>query len=228
MAITWINRIQTPPSDSSTIAGNAKVDGWFITRPLLFQTAGISKGLPSATIHDITGPAWIYPAFKTVALWALAFAGAAGALYLLWWLSRRIQKAIRLRRMSPRERALYELSELLAQDLIARQKIKEFYLELTMIVRHYIERAHAIRAPEQTTEEFLAAVTRKPVFTREVVIKLKTFLQTSDLVKFAAYRPERQIIDQTISTARDYIDTDEKTAQRSGAATKIEFHRPLR
>ena len=204
MAITWINRGQTPPSE-----------GWFITRPLIFQAAGIAKGPPGATINDIANPVWIYPAFKTVALWTFLIACAAGAVCLLWWLSRRIHKAIKLRRMSPRERALYELGELLAQDLIAKQKIKEFYLEITMIVRRYIERAHAIRAPEQTTEEFLLAVTRNPGFTREVITKLKIFLQTGDLVKFAAYRPERKIIDQTLATARDYIDTDEKTKQEA-------------
>jgi len=203
MPVTWINR-GPPPSE-----------GWFATRPVIFQSADIMKGPPGATIHDITDPVWIYPAFKTVALWTLSVIGAAGAFYLLWWLSRRIHKAIKLRRMSPRERALYELNELLAQDLVAKQKIKEFYLELTMIVRRYIERAHAIRAPEQTTEEFLVAVTRNPDFTREVVAKLKIFLQTSDLVKFAAYQPEREIIEQTLATAHDYIETDENAKQEA-------------
>lgn len=207
MAITWINRAQTPSSE-----------GWFATRPLLFQTAGISKGPPGATIHDITGPVWIYPAFKTIAIWALVIICAAGAFYLLWRLSRHIHKAIQLRRMSPRERALYELGKLLAQDLVAKQKIKEFYLELTMIVRRYIERAHAIRAPEQTTEEFLVAITRNPAFKREVVRKLQVFLQTADLVKFAAYQPALEIIDQTIATARDYIYTDELAKQETKEA----------
>ncbi len=200
MAVTWVNREQA-------------AEGWFATPALVFQPAGLAKGPPGGSINDIAGPVWIYPAFKTVALWTLLVAGAAGALYLLWWLSRRIHRAIKLRRMSPRERALFELNELMEQDLVGKQKIKEFYLELTMIVRRYIERAHAIRAPEQTTEEFLLAVTRNPEFSREVVAKLRIFLQTGDLVKFAVYRPERQVIDQTIVTARDYIETDEKEKQ---------------
>ena len=202
MAVTW--------TASARAGGGSQTEGWFATRPITFQVAGISKGPPGTAIHETDGPITIYPPFKTVAGWALAAAAAAAALYLLWRLSRRVQRAIRLRRMSPRERALYELGELLAQDLVARDKIKEFYLELTMIVRRYIERAHAIRAPEQTTEEFLVAVTLNHDFKREVVRKLQTFLQTADLVKFAAYRPAREIIDQTLATARDYIDTDEK------------------
>ena len=214
MAITWINRAPAPPSDPSAIAGSAPAEGWFASRPIILQAVAVAKGPPGATIHDIAAPAWIYPPFKTVALWALSIIGVAGAVYLLWRISRRIHRAIKLRRMSPRERALYELNELMAQDLIGKDKIKEFYLGLTMIVRRYIERAHAIRAPEQTTEEFLGAATRNPEFSREVVLKLQTFLQTADLVKFAAYRPEREIIDQTLATARDYIDTDEQVQAR--------------
>lgn len=199
MAVSWIDHGQTPPSE-----------GWFATRPLLFKTVGISPCPPGATIHDITGPVWIYPAFQTVALWALGIICTAGLVYTLWRISRRIHRAIKLRRMSPRERALYELNELLEQDLIVKQKIKEFYLELTMIVRRYIERAHNIKAPEQTTEEFLVAATRNPDFNREVTLKLKAFLQTADLVKFAVYRPEPTVIDNTLATARNYIDTDVK------------------
>ena len=199
MAITWANRAQETVSE-----------GWFATHPIVFQAAAVADGPPAVNIHDIAAPLWIYPPFRTIALWLLAFVAAAGLFYLLWWSSRRIHRAIQLRRMSPRERAIYELKELLAQDLIGRRKIKEFYLALTMIVRRYIERAHAIRAPEQTTDEFLVAATKNPDFTRDVVVKLRAFLSTADLVKFAAYRPESEVIDQTLVTARDYIETDEQ------------------
>ncbi|MDD5483397.1 MAG: hypothetical protein PHP98_07080 [Kiritimatiellae bacterium] len=197
LAVAWTNHAVSPPAA-----------GWFATRPLCFQAVQIAPGAPAASIQDIAGPVWIYPAFRTVAGWAAAILAAAGVIFLLWRMSRRIHRAVKLRRMSPRERALYELNELLEQDFIAKQQVKEFYLKITMIVRRYIERAHSIRAPEQTTEEFLAAAAGNGVFSREVVGKLRAFLQTADLVKFAAYRPGREIIGQTVSTARDYIETD--------------------
>ena len=214
MAIVWINRAATPPSDPSATAGGAAAEGWFASPPIVLQPVAVAKGTPGATIQDIAAPAWIYPPFKTVALWALCIIGSAGAVYLLWRISRRIHRAIKLRHMSPKERALYELNELLTRDFIGKGRIKEFYLELTMIVRRYIERAHAIRAPEQTTEEFLGAAAKNHEFSREVVLKLRTFLQTADLVKFAAYCPGREIIDQTLATARDYIDTDEQVQHK--------------
>jgi len=212
MAVTWIDRSKTPAAS-----------GWLATKPLNFEATAVMEGIPPATIHDIAGPLWIYPPFKTVALWVILILASAGAIALAWWASKRLHRAIILRRMSPRERALYELNELLAQHLIEKHKVKEFYLEITMIVRRYIERAHGIRAPEQTTEEFLLSAAKTPDFTREAVARLRSFLQTADLVKFAAFQPESGIIDQTISTARDYIEKDE-TAKQDRDST----NRPLR
>jgi hypothetical protein len=79
-----------------------------------------------------------------------------------------------------------------------------------LIVRRYIGRAHSIRAPEQTTEEFLLAASRNPQFRLEVLGKLRAFLQTADLVKFAEYRPESASVDQALGTAKDYVETDER------------------
>jgi hypothetical protein len=110
---------------------------------------------------------------------------------------------------------MLELAALLKRDLIARGDPKEFYLELTMIVRRYIERSHGVRAPEQTTEEFLAAASWDPRFSREVLAKLREFLQAADLVKFAAHRPAPGAAERATDTARDYIETDSELPARA-------------
>lgn len=185
-------------------------ESWFATQAILFGVAPLGNEHPGASIRDIRGPVWIYPAFKTVAGWMAILALMVAGAWALYRLSRRVHRAIQLRRMSPRERALEELADLMARDLISKKQVKEFFLELTMIVRRYIERAHSIRAPEQTTEEFLLAATCNPQFRPVVLGKLRVFLQTADLVKFAAYRPEPAVVDRAFGTARDYIETDER------------------
>jgi hypothetical protein len=207
LAVAYTDRSRQPP-----------IDGWFATRPLTFKVAPVIAGKPAATIADILGPEWIWPPFKTVALWIGLGLAALAALYGLWFASKKIKRAIQLRLMSPKERALHELAELLARELIAKNQLKEFYLEITLIVRRYIERAHRIRAPEQTTEEFLVAVTQDRRFSREIILKLKTFLQTADLVKFAAFRPDAPTVDKTVGTAKDYIETDEQESKQPEAA----------
>jgi len=181
---------------------------WFATRPVVFDTAPVINGKADKDIGVNMTPVWIYPTFKTVSLYLLLGLAVVALIFLAWKLLKRVHRQIRLMRMSPRERALEELAELIKKDLIGKNLVKEFYLEITMIVRRYIERAHSIRAPEQTTEEFLAAVSSDTRFSRDVLKKLKAFLEAADLVKFAAYRPDQDAISNSTETARGYIETD--------------------
>jgi len=197
LAVTYVDRSTSPPTAD-----------WFPTRPIVFGRTGRFEGQHRGDIDAGLKPVWVYPPFKTVALWTGAVLAAIAALVLGWKLLRRIHRTVQLARMSPRERALRELDSLLAKDLPSRELTKQFYLELTMIVRRYIERQHRVRAPEQTTEEFLAAVAEHPRFGATVVEKLRSFLQAADLVKFAAYHPDGGVIDKATGTAREYIVTD--------------------
>ncbi len=186
-------------------------ESWFPTRPIVLDAAPIVKGPPGRDIAGPRSPVPIRPGLKTIVGYLVGVLVIGALIYGIWRAARHVQRAVKLRRMSPRERALHELAELLARDLVGREQVKDFYFELTMIVRAYIERAHAIRAPEQTTEEFLLAVSRDPRFIPEVVGRLRTFLQAADMVKYAAYRPDQPTVDQALSTAQNYIETDAET-----------------
>ncbi len=186
---------------------------WFPSRPVILESEPLVKDTPSSLAAPIS-PLWIYPDPLTVLVYTATAIGFLAFAYLAWKLARRFRKAVMLKRMSPRERALFELAELLNQGLIAKDRVKDFYFELTMIVRCYIERAHTIRAPEQTTEEFLVAVSKDSRFSPEVVRQLRAFLNAADLVKYAAFRPDRQTVDGAITTARTYIETDSSITQK--------------
>jgi len=153
-------------------------------------------------------PDWIAPTAKTIAIWGvlvlLGLAALAALLYGLMQISRRVKEA----RMSPVERAMIELQRLLGRNLPARGLYKDFYVELTMVVRRYIERTHGIRAPEQTTQEFLAAAARHPLFTPEVLMQLKAFLESADLVKFAGQAASVVMTDDATLKAKRYIEDD--------------------
>ena len=81
--------------------------------------------------------------------------------------------------------AFNALKELEAKQLIEKNHIKEFYYELSNILRHYIEDRFALKAPERTTEEFLIELNNDKAFPKEYRELLKKFLTESDLVKFA-------------------------------------------
>lgn len=194
---------------------------WIATRPVVYTAAALSEHPADARVGSLRGPIWIRPSLRSVVLSLLILALLAVAVGFGWKFFRRVRREIALRRLSPRDRAIYELNELLQKNLIEHHQVKEFYFELTKIVRCYIERAHAIRAPEQTTEEFLAAVSRDPRFNPETVRRLRIFLQAADLVKYAAQRPETQDIDQATRTARDYIEHDSMSTDPGGAHVPV-------
>jgi len=191
--------------------------GWLATPPIRVDAATLNA--ESAEMADAREPVWIYPPFRTVATWILALLAGVALLVVLWRLLKRVKREVELRRMSPRERALLELRELLDRELPEHDQTKEFYFELTMIVRRYIERAHAVRAPEQTTEEFLTAITADARFTPATLERLRAFLQAADLVKYAAYQPGSDAVAQATGTAQSYIETDASASEPAQEAS---------
>lgn len=186
-------------------AGGGPAAGeWMITRPLTLLPPVIA----APKVADIRGPRRIMPSWRMMLRRAGGLILLAAGAWLAWRLIRRLRRFWRLRQMSPRQRALYELEQLLSSRLRTAGRQKEFFAALSLIVRRYIERAHAIRAPEQTTEEFLTAVAADARFDPAVLSKLAEFLRNADLVKFAAWQPDDPVAERAVRTAREYIETD--------------------
>ncbi len=188
---------------------------WLATHPVIFAPeppAAPVSGEPDVPLR----PFWIPPTLQTVLAWiawgllALLLAGG------IFWGVRRLRRHVRELRMSPRERALAELDRLLRRNLVAKRLYKDFYIELTMVVRRYIERAHRIHAPEQTTQEFLAAAASHPHFTPAAVAQLKTFLESADLVKFAGQEATPQQADGAVANAQSYVVHDAQEEEKRG------------
>jgi len=120
-------------------------------------------------------------------------------------LRRRKRRLIEPRRQTAEEIAHAALALLLAENLPARGLVKEFYLRLTGIVRQYVEDTTGIRAPEQTTEEFLRDMRSHAVFPPERSVRLAEFLEAADLVKYAGQQPEESQLDQAIARAHEFV-----------------------
>lgn len=213
LVVRYSNALAQPPEKA-----------WFPTQPIHLSIVPLLAEKPARAMEDIIPPVWIPPSWKTVAAWVLIATGLLLAVIIIIFIVRRIRHAIRLHRLSPRERALRELEALMSRNLIGQDRVKDFYVELTMIVRRYIERAHGIRAPEQTTEEFMAAVTQDPRFTTEIVRRLSAFLESADLVKYAAFRPPAPVVESAVRTSREYIDSDSALTASKAKETGIPQH----
>lgn len=107
------------------------------------------------------------------------------------------------------------LKELKVKQLWQKGDIKEYYSELTYILRGYIETAFHIPALESTTDELMDALqdSKHPAFQEqgEVIEKIQDLLQTADLVKFAKVIPPETVHDNFWFDAYDIV---EKTKPR--------------
>lgn len=114
------------------------------------------------------------------------------------------------RTLPPYEEAIYKLSELDEKLLWQNNKVKEYYSELTEIVRGYIERELKVPALEKTTDEIIESLTdfndsNAIVTTKETIKKLKELLQEADLVKFAKSKPLSIEIEEDRKDAEDVV-----------------------
>ena len=103
----------------------------------------------------------------------------------MFWLRRAEQRA----RLTAFDRAVARLDRLRRQGLPDSARLDAWYVELSDIVRRYIEERFALHAPERTTEEFLLEAGRSTGFSSAHRDLLTAFLVRCDRVKFARYSP---------------------------------------
>ena len=181
----------------------------FPTAPVLFANPAARE--PATGAMEIDPTRDLPPlSWKLVGLVAAGLAGLAAVVAIACLAIRKIKLMVRVHRMSPIERALYELDVLLKKGLPGRGFFKDFYVELTMVVRRYIERRHAVRAPNLTTEEFLRAAQENAAFSSEAIADLRRFLESADMVKFAGVEATPEMADAATGRAKDYLQTDSK------------------
>lgn len=105
----------------------------------------------------------------------------------------------------PHARAEAELEALRASGLLEEGRAKEFYIQLTDILRRYLEGRFAFGATRMTTTE-LARILRQLEVDRETAHVLRGLLERADLVKFARLRPDasqgQEEIDQGLAFVR--------------------------
>ena len=78
-----------------------------------------------------------------------------------------------------------------------------FYIELSDIIRTYVESRFQIHASEQTTREFLQHAKQHPQLEHMDRKSLAEFLVAADLVKFARHEPSTQQGRGAINQAKD-------------------------
>jgi hypothetical protein len=177
-----------------TVTANGLTDS-VATNPVFLQVHTMqidtTKGLT-----DIKMPYAAPVTLKEVTPYILGVMLAGAILFLLLYSIKRKKKNQPLFKFpeKPKEpahvTALRELDRIRNEKLWQQDKTKQYYSDVTDVIRNYIENRFEIRAMEQTTEEILDSFRlRKDLLNEKTFSNLSQILTLADFVKFAKYKP---------------------------------------
>lgn len=168
----------------------------FLSDSLRVEVANVEVDTLKQKMYDIKD---IAPADNSIGDWwkwllvLLIIAGLGALVY--WYVKKHKEKksATEIYK-TPIEKATNLLNTLEKKELWQRGEIKEYYSELTDIVRIYIEEAIEVPAMESTTSELIqalkiASLKKKMELSKDTIDNLFTVLKQADLVKFAKSKP---------------------------------------
>jgi len=116
------------------------------------------------------------------------------------------RRAVVRQRISAYEVAVRRLAALERGGAPDEVGLDDWFVELSAIIRHYLEERFALRAPELTTEEFLQEARRAAGLSSAHREQLTAFLERCDRVKFAGYRPDADESLATLAAARAFVE----------------------
>jgi hypothetical protein len=125
------------------------------------------------------------------------------------------RRAVRQARVSAYDEAVRRLDALAARGAPDEGAMDSWYVELSSIVRRYLEGRYGVRAPELTTEEFLQEAQRAAALAANHRELLIAFLERCDRVKFAGYRPDSDESMATLKAARAFVEDTRVRAQEA-------------
>jgi hypothetical protein len=179
------------------------------------QVTAELRGARGVLDADVGGVPWIY-IVGGVSLLAVIFAGGMLA----------FRSIVSSRRIAA-QRTAYDDAVLRLHALESRGAPEAadadgWFVELSSIVRAYVEQRYRIRAPELTTEEFLLVAVAAAGMSDEQRALLTQFLERCDRVKFAGYRPDAEESLHTLKAARGFVEDTRlrETATGAGASAK--------
>lgn len=98
-----------------------------------------------------------------------------------------------------------KLNNLKESNLCQSGRFKEYYTDLTDIVREYLEGQFNIGAVEMTSDEIMEEVQRIKL-DNNLISKLRDCLQTSDLVKFAKASPDSSYNEAVFNDISNFVE----------------------
>ncbi|MDR0971523.1 MAG: hypothetical protein LBM25_03975 [Bacteroidales bacterium] len=200
---------------TSFVAGKHSIND-SINKDIQINVIPINIDTTKLTIKDIHSNAEepftfeeIYPILFWVFL-SIVFIVLIIVLYFLWKKYRKTN--IKELFIKPKEKepahiiALNRLKALRLKHLVENNRIKEYYIEISDILREYLLNRYSISALEMTTDEILQIISNNKEVDDSELDSLSFILKKSDLVKFAKLIPDSFTSDKIIKDSISFIE----------------------
>jgi len=170
----------------------------------------IKQGLydikPILSIDKNPSKWWLYTLLILLILAALTF-----LLYWFVWREKLLTEEEKVALLPPYERAKLALQELDNSSYLEHEEIKEYYSELTGIIRKYLDEKVYDRSLESTTEELVSRLKllregNQIDLDKDTIKNIESILRRADLVKFAKSKPDIELAKMDMNVVDSEID----------------------
>ena len=176
-----------------------EIDGkGYFTDSLLVSVATVPVDTVNQKMYDIKPMMGVevdpFGWLKWLGLALLGLGLLGGAAYWLYFRKKPLSEEDRISSLPPYERALEGLKQLESSRYLIQDEFKQYYTELTDIVRAYLEEEVQVSALESTTDQLLERMellrdSGKLNLQDDTLRQFRRILETADLVKFARSKP---------------------------------------
>jgi len=204
----FLGEFEIPPVEIEYIDEN-KNKGIIKSEPMIIKVVPVKRRPDDKDdIRDIKKPIyiktylWLY-----ILITVLLIAIVAYAVY--WYIKRKpeVKEEIKeeVKRLPEDIEALNRIEEIVSKGYLENGQIKQFYFELSEIIREYLSRRYQIPTLERTTSEILYDL-QKVIYGSELYKKFYNFFYECDMVKFAKYIPTKNQLKSIVPLAKELIE----------------------
>jgi hypothetical protein len=129
-------------------------------------------------------------------LYTLLIVGiVAGLIYWFLWRKKPLSEEEEIALLPPYDRAKIALKKLEESDYLKQDALKEYYSELTQIVRKYLDEKVYDHSMESTTDQLISRLRllkdgNQIDLSKDTIKNIESILKRADLVKFAKSKPD--------------------------------------
>jgi hypothetical protein len=207
LAIYKTGEFEIPPLEVELIK-NSGERSVLVTQPIKVKVESVLSG-SDQELKDLKPQADIAANYRPFLLFLAALSSIVYFVYRFIQYMRRRKSPAKVEvedKRSPEQIALEAIQLLINRKLIEQGYLKDFYLELSEIVKRYLGTRLNIPSLERTTEEFTGDLKRCELPPTHFH-KIKEFLEDCDLVKFAKYHPSQEESQKVLAQAFEIIDS---------------------